>query len=686
VVPSNLVGHLRTVLLQCEGGIVSTNLINRDAALSLASMGLHVFACTPDKKPTVIAWEQNATDNTLKIEATWQSSPHLIPGLPVGAHGLVVIDCDRKPSAPDGVAAFHSLCAAHSINLSGAFVVETPSTGLHFYFRSDTAYGNSRGSLPAGIDVRGKGGYVIAPGAILPDGRAYKLVHGSWDAVPALPDALAALLRPKVSSAPAQSAHAPHSATERECAYAAQALTDEIFKLEALKPGDGRNHALNVAAHSMGTMSGAGWIDAVTVSQALLNASSANGHTSKHGEQQTIKTIESGLSAGMMKPREPLAAVPNIDISAMIANSIATYKRKDSQVAVAGKRSVTLVQCSTIEATKITWLWNGFIPQGKLTLLAGAGGTGKSTLAFSFAGTVSNGGVWPDGTRCDAAGNVLIWSSEDDAADTIVPRLLAVGANLQRCGIISGAIDENGLRCPFDAARDMARLREAINHIGGVSLLIIDPIVTAVTGDMHKANDVRRDLQPIVDFAAETNCAVFGITHFAKGTAGKNSAERVIGSQAFAALARMVLVAAKEEDSQNRVFTRAKSNNSVDTGGFSYTIEAGTLPGGIEATRVAWGATLEGSSREILSTVEEPEADDTSKMGQAKRFILEALSSGPVESKELAKTAREGFGISERTLRRAGEALGIKPKHEPLWGGKWSWALPLSEQMSAAKN
>ncbi len=102
-------------------------------------------------------------------------------------------------------------------------------------------------------------------------------------------------------------------------------------------------------------------------------------------------------------------------------------------------------------------------------------------------------------------------------------------------------------------------------------LLIIDPIITAVTGDMHKANDVRRSLQAIVDFAAECNCAVLGITHFAKGTAGKNSAERVIGSQAIRGRSpRMVLVAAKEEESDRRVFTRAKSNNSVDTGGFSY--------------------------------------------------------------------------------------------------------------------
>jgi hypothetical protein len=82
---------------------------------------------------------------------------------------------------------------------------------------------------------------------------------------------------------------------------------------------------------------------------------------------------------------------------------------------------------------------------------------------------------------------------------------------------------------------------------------------------MHKANDVRRSLQTIVDIAAECNCAVLGITHFAKGTAGKNSAGRVIGSQAFAALACMVLVAAKEEESDRRVFIRMNLSNNEGT-------------------------------------------------------------------------------------------------------------------------
>jgi KaiC/GvpD/RAD55 family RecA-like ATPase len=402
----------------------------------------------------------------------------------------------------------------------------------------------------------------------------------------------------------------------------------------------------------------------------------------KDGETAAKDTITSGLIAGRNNPR-PLLGLPShiaaIDLMPMVLNMIAKYKAKhvakDATTAI--KRTVTIIQGSMIQERPITWLWDGYLPAGKLTLLAGAGGTGKSTIAFNLASTITNAGVWPDGTRCNVAGNVLIWSSEDDPADTIKPRLMAVGANPQRYGVISGIVDEQGQSQPFDAASDMGALRDAVSAMGGISLLIIDPIVTAVTGDMHKANDVRRSLQAIVDFAGECNCAVLGITHFAKGTAGKNSAERVIGSQAFAALARMVLVAAKEEDSCNRVFTRAKSNNSIDTGGFGYTIEAVTSNRGIVATRVVWGEALEGSSRSILAQVEsERNADDTSQLARAKRFLLDSLANGPVPSKELLEHAREGQSISSDTVRKAQKELGILARKLAMGAG-WVWELPV---------
>jgi hypothetical protein len=588
-----------------------------------------------------------------------------------------VIDADRKAGGADGVAAFHALCAEHRIDLSTAFVVETPSGGYHFYFTAATPYGNSCGCLPDGIDVRGLGGYVIAPGATLPDGRSYRHVYGSWDAIPPLPEALASFLRekrPVASPAPASAVDASLiGERERSCAVAA--LADEVAKLRAVGEGSGRNSALNEAAQSLGTMDG--WIDLNEVADALWQASIVNGYVAKDGEAAAKQTIISGLAAGRTKPRPLLShgGISDEYIRQTQQNLIGQYKhRQAALITPNGKRSVTLVQGSSIVEVPITWLWDGYLPSGKLTLLAGAGGTGKSTIAFNLAATITNGGLWPDGSQCKAAGNVLIWSSEDDPADTIKPRLMAVGANASRYGVISGTVDEKGMPDSFDAARDMDGLREAIARIGGTSLLIIDPIVTAVTGDMHKANDVRRSLQPIIDFAAECDCAVLGITHFAKGTAGKNSAERVIGSQAFAAQARMVLVAAKEEESNRRVFTRAKSNNSIDTGGYSYTIEALTLDQGIVATRVLWGEALEGSSRSILAEVEGEANDETSQLGIAKQFLIKHLANGPAPSKELMEHAREGIGVSANTLRKAQKDLGIVASKVAFSGG-WMWSL-----------
>jgi putative DNA primase/helicase len=105
----------------------------------------------------------------------------------------------------------------------------------------------------------------------------------------------------------------------------------------------------------------------------------------------------------------------------------------------------------------------------------------------------------------------------------------------------------------------------------------------------------------------------------------------------------MVLAAAKEEESNRRVFTRVKSNNSVDVGGVSYAIEVPSLDRGIVATRVVWGEALEGSSRSILNAVENEPTEDASQLGIAKQFLIKQLSNGAAPSKELMEHAREGM-------------------------------------------
>ena len=338
--------------------------------------------------------------------------------------------------------------------------------------------------------------------------------------------------------------------------------------------------------------------------------------------------------------------------------------------------SVVLTCGSDLTPEPYRWLWQYWLAMGKLHILAGAPGQGKTTIALAMAATITIGGRWPDGSRC-AAGNVLIWSGEDDPADTLVPRLMAAGADRARCFFIEGA-RRDGEVVPFDPARDLGQLLEAIEKIGGISLLVIDPVVSAVTGDSHKNTEVRRALQPLVDLAAKCDCAVLGITHFAKGGQGTDPAQRVVGSVAFTAVARVVMVAAKvkgdEEGQDTRILARSKSNIGPDDGGFQYHLEQSEPLPGIHASHIAWGKAVEGTARELLTDPDDGPQDEGAGSAKeaAEEFLLELLKDGATATKHIQEQAKEA-GISWATVRRASDALGVKKRPS---NGSWYWQLP----------
>jgi putative DNA primase/helicase len=207
-------------------------------------------------------------------------------------------------------------------------------------------------------------------------------------------------------------------------------------------------------------------------------------------------------------------------------------------------------------------------------------------------------------------------------------------------------------------------------------LIIVDPIVSAIAGDSHKNAEVRRGLQPLVDLAAEHNCAILGITHFSKGTGGRDPVERLTGSQAFGALARTVFVAAKHQDEEGeskRIFCKAKSNISTDKGGFEYSLTQIKLDEGIESSAIVWGERLEGTARELLSQAEEFDEDGESP-GDAKRFLQDLLSDGPMWAKDIFKDADQA-GYSKRTMQRTRKAIGVNAVKDGMKGG-WKWELP----------
>jgi putative DNA primase/helicase len=352
------------------------------------------------------------------------------------------------------------------------------------------------------------------------------------------------------------------------------------------------------------------------------------------------------------------------------------HKEQPAETSPPTGPTVVLLRASDVVPEAIRWLWPGWLPAGKLTILAGSPGTGKTTLALSLAAVVTQGTSWPDGTQGDSAANVLMWSSEDNPADTLVPRLIAAGADLSRVSFVCNVTTSDGEIVPFDPARDIPLLGERIEQMGGARLLIVDPIVSAVSGDAHRVNDVRRDLQALVDMAGRHGCAVLSISHFAKGTKGSSPAERVIGSQAFVALARMVLVAAKDEAAERRILARAKSNIAADDGGISYSIEQTEAVTGISASRVVWGELIQGTARDILGEIERIEEEDSEKSerDEAADFLRDLLASGPAPVKAI-KADAGGAGYAWRTIERAKRDIGAEAKKGGMKDG-WVWHLP----------
>ncbi|TYT27258.1 AAA family ATPase [Luteimonas viscosa] len=360
------------------------------------------------------------------------------------------------------------------------------------------------------------------------------------------------------------------------------------------------------------------------------------------------------------------------------ANPTATAADMLALPTVAPKESgVQLLRASDIQPKAIDWAWQGYLARRMLTLIAGNGGTGKTTLALSLAATISRGGKWPDGTTAPV-GNVIIWSGEDAIAEVLVPRLREAGADMARIHFVG-----NGDQV-FDPATDMPALEHAACRITDLALVIVDPIVSMVQGDSHKNAEVRRGLQPLLNLAADTGAAVVGITHYAKNTAGRSTAERVIGSVAFNAVARVTLATAMGSDGEGRI-VRAKNNVGLTGDGFAYSIAvvdreiAGQRS---QVSKIEWGRPLYGFADELLGQIE----SKRQPKDEAAEWLAAMLHGGPVASKEL-KVKADADGIAWRTVERAKEALDVVAVRQGEPGkrgaGAWTWKLPSNKAIKA---
>ena len=316
------------------------------------------------------------------------------------------------------------------------------------------------------------------------------------------------------------------------------------------------------------------------------------------------------------------------------------------------KSGLQMIKMSEIQSQEVSWLWYPFIPYGKLTIIQGDPGDGKTTLVLNIAAWLSKGEGLDSEMKLSEPVNVIYQSAEDGLADTVKPRLELAGADCERILVIDEK--EKSLSMVDE------RLEKAIVQTKA-RMLILDPIQAYLGGgmDMNRANEARDMTKKLGALAEKYQCAIVLIGHMNKA-AGNKAAYRGMGSIDFFAVARSVLLVGRVEGEPNiRAVVQIKNNLAA----FGHPKAFALSEDGFQ-----WLGDYEITADEVLGSI----APKANKMEQAKRLLRElALTSDAIQSNEIFDMADEQ-GISKRTLENAKRELGIRARKI---NNSWYWEL-----------
>jgi len=541
---------------------------------------------------------KDASADVETVNGWWQEYPKANAAVRTG-DTCWVVDLDGL----DGIRAFNQLVDQQPD------LPETPSTrtgggGRHIYFAADARIRNAAKLGGQPVDVRGQGGYALVPPSNHISGSAY-----CWELPPT-----------KYDLAPAPYWLIAFATGGNAAGNGRLTLTVEgdLATTPGARQGE-RNSTLCrlVGAH----LAGRG------ATEDLMDQAVAWGHRCQPplGEKQVRKTVYSLAEKHCRETPKPQTAI--------------------------------VIGYNTIEAEDVTWLWQDRLAAGKLNILSGDPGLGKTYVCLDIAARVSAGRAFPDGASCEQ-GKAIIATCEDGPADTIRPRLDLLRADVANVFDFEGIRDDDGNVLPFSIDRHIPVLDAYLGDNEGVRLLVIDPI-SGFLGDVdsHKNAEVRGALAPLAKLAEAHGIAVVGINHLTKAR-GK-AIYRSLGSLAFVAAARTAWgVVADPDDKERRLFLPVKNNLSQATG-LAYRIVEG---------RIEWEAAP------VLVAVDDLDEDDenATPRAEAKAWLQAVLADGPVEAKGLLKRSRAD-GIAEKTLRRAKKELKIESTQSSTG---WTWQLP----------
>jgi hypothetical protein len=538
----------------------------------------------------------------------------------IRCEGFWVLDVDGEKGIQD----LDDLVATYG-KLPRTPTVQTGGGGLHYYFKADKRISKNLTKVRGtSIDIRTKGGAVVAPPSLHSSGNRYRWIESPSDVDLAI---------------------APEWLVEFLTGSSEQLQGAFVFEDLDLgtAPGVGEGSRNGQLCRLVGS------------------------HLARLGDSPELLRLATEWGGRCDPPMDPRAIEKTV--GNLVAKHYSNNPSKDSETVQADEADSTLDlyvrSFRSIEAKPIEWLWTGRLALGKITLLTGDGGVGKSMLTCDLASRISRGGCLPDGGVAPL-GDVFFIGAEDGAEDTVRPRLDAAGADVDRVHLIQGPKPKGEeIASPIDLSRHIVKLDRLLDQRPDAKLLVIDPIMDYLGPETNsdKATDVRRVLSPLRSLAEKHQVAIVAMNHLNKS--GKGPKSRSLGSGAFVQVARIELRVVEDPQDPDRRLLLPVKNNLAAAPGLAYRIQSGNNGAGF----AVWE---EGTVDITIGEVEADGSDgDQSTIGEVVEWLQGFLSEGPVKASEIKKqSAKEGF--SWITVKRAKKKLPVDAKQSER---AWWWNL-----------